>query len=678
MIKHLLNVIILLTCVLTGSAQVKQTNVPDAPLAKFGKIELSEFNIRPQGKDSAASAIKLFDKGDLRFEINKTGSFRYVFVRHSRILILKKDAYDLANIEIGLYKSSSRSEESLVSFNAVTYNQENGNITSQKIGKDAKFSDRFDKSTTIRKFTLPNIKEGSIIEFKYEIRSDFIFTLRDWAFQSSIPILRSEYTVLIPEYIQYKKVTRGFVPLKTENKVIEQNFNAVVSEDIGPSRRIEFTCKSLQDTYVAENVPALKDEAFITTLDDYTSKIEFELNSTHFPNDVFKSYTATWDKIVSNLDDDENFGGILKNSGYLKNLTAGVIKNEKDPVKKMNLIYAYVKQNLKYNGTDSKYSSETSAKNIIEKKSGNAADVNLLLVNMLGQAGLKSYPILLSTRANGAHPGYPMVTKFNYVIAGVSIDSSKFVLDGTNLNLAPNMLGFDCLNHQGLAMNMTQKTAEWIPLEINNFSQNLLTYRLKLSPDNVFSGKVYERKTELEGFSVRQAYKDSPNQEEYLKTYRKNRNGLMISDFSIKNVDSLSQAVAVEYTATIEDMVEEAGNLVYFTPLLYERTKENPFKLEERKFPIDFGYKTEEAYRIIIELPANMSVEKLPKNEVIKLADESAYFSYIAAAEGNIISIVSKINLGKSVYDADSYFDLKELFKKIVSKQAEQIVLKKI
>ena len=678
MIKHILSCVILLTCVLVCSAQVKESNTQSVPAAKFGKIELSEFNIKPQGKDSAASAIKLFDKGDLRFEVNKSGNFRYVFVKHSRILILKKDAYDLANIEIGLYKSSSRSEETLVSFNAVTYNKENGSITSQKLGKDAKFSDRFDKNTTIRKFTLPNIKEGSIIEFKYEIRSDFIFTLRDWAFQSSIPILRSEFTVLIPEYLQYKKATKGFVAIKNESKIIDQSFSANISDDLGPSQRIAFTCKSGLDTYVAENVPALKDEAFITSLDDYTSKIEFELNSTHFPNDVFKSYTATWDKIVSNLNDDENFGGILKNSGYLKNLTAEIIKTEKDPVKKLNLIYAYVKQNVKYNGTDSKYSSETTAKNIIEKKAGNAADVNLLLVNMLGQAGLKSYPILLSTRSNGSHPGYPMITKFNYVLAGVRIDSSKYVLDGTNLNLAPNMLGFDCLNHQGLAMNMTDKTAEWIPLEINNFSQNLLTYRLKLSPDNVFSGKVYERKTELEGLSVRETYKASPNQEEYLKAYRKNRNGLKITDFSIKNVDSLSLPVAVEYTATIEDMVEEAGNLVYFTPLLYERTKENPFKLEERKFPVDFGYKTEEAYRIIIELPANMTVEKLPKNEMIKLADESAYFSYLVASEGNTISIVSKINFGKSVYDPDSYFDLKELFKKIVSKQAEQIVLKKI
>lgn len=678
MIKQLLCTIIFLTCVLAGSAQVKELGNSSAPAAKFGKIELSEFKIKPQGRDSAAAAIKLFDKGDLRFEVNKAGSFRYVFVKHSRILILKKDAYDLANIEIGLYKSSSRSEETLVSFNAVTYNQENGSITSQKIGKDAKFSDRFDKNTTIRKFTLPNIKEGSIIEFKYEIRSDFIFTLRDWAFQSSIPILKSEFTVVIPEYLQYKKITKGFVPVKKESKVIAQSFNAVISNEIGPSERIAFNCNSELTTYVAENVPALKEEAFITTLDDYTSKVEFELNSTQFPNDVYKSYTATWDKIVSNLNDDENFGGILKNSGYLRTLTSGIIKAEKDPLKKLELIYSYVQKNLKYNGTDSKYSSETSAKNIIENKAGNAADINLILVNMLGLAGLKSYPILLSTRSNGAHPGHPMITKFNYVIAGVRIDSSKFILDGTNLNLAPNMLGFDCLNHQGLALNMTDKTAEWIPLEMNNPSQNLLTYRLKLSPENVFTGRVYERKTELEGLSVRQAFKASPNQEEYLKTYRKNRNGLKISDYSIKNIDSLSLPVAVEYAASIEDMVEEAGNLVYFTPLLYERTKENPFKLEERKFPVDFGYKTDEAYRIIIELPANMSVEKLPKNEMIKLADESAYFSYLVAADGNTISIVSKIHLGKSVYEPDAYFDLKELFKKIVSKQAEQIVLKKI
>lgn len=678
MIKHLLFTFSILLAA-SGLLAQDQTKLDDGPSIKFGKVEVTDFAIKPQGKDSSASAVKLFDKGNLRFEINnRTSGFRYVFERHARILILKKDAYDLANIEIGLYKSDNNNEEVLSGFAAATYNLDNGSVSLHKLPKDAKFSDKYDKNNTVRKFTLSNIKEGSIIEYKYEIRSDFIFNLRDWAFQSSIPTVYSDFSITIPEYFNYKKHIRGYVPVSTvENEIVNQSFTGNLSGESYSSQRSTINCRSNFQRYVARNVPSLRDEAFITTLDDYRSKIEFELSSTQFPDSPYKSYTDTWEKIVSALNDDENFGSLLR-SNYGKNLSSDIVKNESNALKKLNLIFSFVKGNVKHNGEEGKYSDHTSLKSIVEKKAGNVADINLLLVNLLSNAGLNSYPILLSTRSNGHHPGNPLISKFNYVIAGVTIDSTKYFLDATNLTNGPNMLQFDCLNHKGLALNMSAKSAEWISLELNDISRNYLTYNLKLSPENVFSGEVYERKTEYIGFSTRKKYKEAASEEEYLKSYKENRNGLKIENFKISNIDSLSTPITIEYRATVEDMVEEAGNLVYFSPLLYEKTKENPFKLEERNFPVDFGFANEEVYRIVIELPQSMTVEKLPKSEMIRLADNSAYFSYMTATDGKSISIVSRINLGKSYYEPDSYFELKELFKKIVSKQAEQIVLKKI
>jgi len=678
MIKHLLFTFLILFAA-SGLMAQDAAKHSDAASIKFGKVEISEFALKPQGKDSSASAIKLYDKGDLRFEINnRTSGFRYVFVRHTRILILKKDAYDMANIEIGLYKSDSKNEEVLSNFTASTYNLDNGAVTAHKLAKDAKFSERFDKNTTVRKFTLSNIKEGSIIEYKYEIRSDFLFTLRDWSFQSSIPTVYSDFTIQIPEYFNYKRQMKGYIPLApVENSVVNQSFTGNLSGEAYSNQRSTITCQSNKQRYTLRDIPALRDEPFITTLDDYRSKIEFELSSTQFPGSSYKSYTDTWEKIVSELGDDENFGGLLRGN-YGKNLSAEIIKNEKNALKKLDLVFSFVKQNVKHNGEESKYSGQTSLKSIIDKKSGNVADINLLLVNLLSNAGLNSYPILLSTRSNGHHPGYPLVTKFNYVIAGVTIDSTSYFLDATDILNGPNMLQFDCLNHKGLALNMITKTADWIALELNDISRNHLTYSFKLTPENVFTGRVFERKTQFSGFAARHKYKNAPSEEEYLKAYKQDRNGLKIENFKINNVDSLSAPVTIEYVATVEDMVEEAGNLVYFSPLLYERTKENPFKLEERNFPVDFGFANEEVYRIVVEIPESMTVEKLPKSEMIKLADNSAFFSYLTATDGKSISIVSKINLGKSHYDPDSYFELKELFKKIVSKQAEQIVLKKI
>lgn len=127
----------------------------------------------------------------------------------------------------------------------------------------------------------------------------------------------------------------------------------------------------------------------------------------------------------------------------------------------------------------------------------------------------------------------------------------------------------------------------------------------------------------------------------------------------------------------IEDNIEEAGNLAYFTPLLFEQTKENPFKLEERKFPVDFGFPIEEMYRLTIELPAGYQIDKSPKNEKIMLPNEDASFTFMFKAEEGRIMMTSKIVIKKALFSPEDYHYLKELFKNIVRKQAEQIVIKK-
>lgn len=65
-------------------------------------------------------------------------------------------------------------------------------------------------------------------------------------------------------------------------------------------------------------MPALKDEPFISNLDDYRPSIDFELRSTNFPGQFFNDYTGSWPKIVHAILDDDNFGGYLNKGNYAK------------------------------------------------------------------------------------------------------------------------------------------------------------------------------------------------------------------------------------------------------------------------------------------------------------------------------------------------------------------------
>ena len=115
-------------------------------------------------------------------------------------------------MEIRLY-TNGEAEEELENLKAVTYNLENGKVVETKLEiKSAVFKDKINKNLVIKKFTFPNIKEGSIIEYEYTLKSDFIFNLQPWEFQGEYPRLWSEYNVAMPSFYNYVTLTQGYHP----------------------------------------------------------------------------------------------------------------------------------------------------------------------------------------------------------------------------------------------------------------------------------------------------------------------------------------------------------------------------------------------------------------------------------------------------------------------------------
>jgi hypothetical protein len=675
MIKNLLFILLfLLSFSINFAAQMQPAGTKST---KFGKIGLEEFDTKIKGQDSAAAAIKLFDIGKGYFEISPTtGSFIYVFERHVRYKVNNKNGYDLADLELHLYNSDHGGEEKVITMHGATYNLNGGKIETNKMSGDAKFSSRLDKNYIVKKYTLPNVKEGSILEYEYETKSDFTFRLDDWYFQDRYPCKYSSFTLTLPQYYQYKIATGGYMPIQRSKPVEIMEVYTIPSTSTSSSQNVNSMAQRTQ--YFAEDIPAIKNESYITTLEDYVSKIGFELTRTEFPGSGVKDYSSTWPKVIDGMMKEENFGGFIRRDNYDKGFLAGIVKDEKDPELRMRLIFNYVKNNIKWDGNYNYYSKLSSQRAVIEKKSGNSAEINLCLMGMLNGAGIDSYPVLISTRKNGKHPGYPLETKFNNVIIAVQIGDKKHLLDATDKNNVPDLLSYQNLNHEGLKILPASLEAEWIPMENTNVSRTVTSYTLKLDTENKLTGNLFISSNNYDGLDRRNEYQAAVTEAEFLKSYKASKPGLEISHYQMTSLAQPDQPLEELMDITIEDNMEEAGNLVYFMPLLFERTKVNPFNLEERNFPVDFAYPFEENFRMTLEFPANYQLNKLPKNESFALPDHHGTFTISYLTEGNQIAVKSRININKPVFTSDEYFNLKELYKNIVRKQAEQIVFKKL
>lgn len=636
-------------------------------VSKFGKISKEDFDKLSFGADTAAGAVKLFDVGKCDFTYNSGTGLKYLFERHVRYKILNQNGYDLADLEIPLYKSSdNRSRERVTNLHAASYNLEGGKINETKPQKDAKFTESYNKNYTIQRVTLPNVKEESIIEFKYTIESDFLFNLQSWRFQGSVPTLYSEYAVTIPEFLIYKQNQTGYFPVTIIN---EGNVNAHYFPGVNAVAN--------RKVYIAENVPALRDEPFIASLDDYISKVEFELRATKFPNDTYKDLTGNWSKITSELAQDENFGKYANNRAFTRGVLPEILGDEADTLEIAKRVYNYVKSNIQWNKENRLYASATNPRTVFAKKSGNSADINLALLGLLKAAGVDAFPVLLSTRKNGMHPGFPIISKFNNVIVATSIGNDFHLLDASDEDLPFGLISYENLSHQGFAFNLETMQGEWVSLEPTSSADVFYSYDLAFGEDMTLSGAILRQSKGYSGVHSRNEYRSHTNQADYISEIRSDRPGLDIIDYQFANLDDIDQPFVETMQVTMGDQIESAGNMFYFSPLFYERTKDNPFKLEERNFPVDFGYPLNEHVRVSITFPEGYTVEKLPKGILYKLPDDAGSFLINHFNENNQVLVVSKIALNKGFYTSEEYFNLKELFRIIVERQAEQIVVKK-
>lgn len=375
--------------------------------------------------------------------------------------------------------------------------------------------------------------------------------------------------------------------------------------------------------------------------------------------------------------EDKNFGQYLNKKSHAKALLEEVSFGKEDGITQIKQIYRYVRDNVTWDDKYSLYTEYPSPKTLFEKRVGNSSDINLALICLLKAAGFAVYPVLVSTRENGMHPGYPVISKFNNVIALAVVDSTTLLLDACEPLMPVNMLSFQNLSHQGFLFDTDKQEGQWISTEAIMGGESSYLYNFTLDEDNTLIGTIQESHKGYNGLMKRARYRSKANESEYLKDYKERKAGLEINKYEVLHMDSVEDALIEKLDVSISDNVETAGNLVYFSPLLYERTKENPFKHDERNFPVDFGYPTKEYFKIMLKFPDSYVVDKLPKSILYKLPEDRGSFTISYLSEGKALLVTSVIDLKKGVYTADEYFELKELFKIIVERQAEQIVFKK-
>ena len=285
---------------------------------KFGKISEQEIAMKAYDKDLDAPAVILFDKGYISW-----GRFDS-YERHIRIKIFKKEAYDKANFRI-LF--SRYSQESLGGLKASCYNMENGKLVETKATSDNIQEEAINKYRDVKKVTIPGVREGSIIEMIYTIRNP---NIQDWYFQDDIPTIWSEYEMLIPEYYIFSKIGQGRTPytVNETGRTAEGGYNLYTYH------------------WIQKDVPAIKPEKYMTSIEDYLTKLSFHLEEIRPPGQIIIKIMGDWAETAKKIMDDSDFGDFIDRKGAMKDEMATFIKETMTPLEKVQAVYEYVGKNF--------------------------------------------------------------------------------------------------------------------------------------------------------------------------------------------------------------------------------------------------------------------------------------------------------------------------------------------
>lgn len=626
-----------------------------AQVSEFPKITPANFQIVNNNSDPDANAVVLLETGKTHMDISeRERALRIFHTYKARIKILSQEGFDEANFTIPLYKFG-KDFEYVTDVAGKTYNLENGRLTETILERKSVITENKSEYLQLTKFTLPNIKVGSIIEIEYNLVSPDIFNFRSWQFQSDIPKIRSEYNVRIPAISNYNVTLKG--PLKLEDTKSKRESGCIVVMGA------RYDCSNI--IYSMNAIPAFKEEAYMLAPKNYISAINFELVEMLNPNGSVDKYTKAWKDVDMELMTDKSFGGQLKKVDFIKQKLDPKILEIVDPQLRAAEAYNWVSKNIKLNNLYGKYS-QHGIEDALERRSGNVGDINLALTTAFNAAGLEAYPVIISTRNNGLpHDLHPVLSDFNYVIAAVKINDEYVLADATDPLVPFGELPLHCINGKGRII-YSRKSSEWIELTNKTVSVKEYTFIGKLDLDGKLKGKLSITSAGLDAVHKRKEILNYPSFEEYTEKFDEKLTNTSIINSSVQSLDDPAKLLHEEFDIqTYLTGALQSGH-VQFNPIFISRITQNPFNLDERTYDVDLGARDSEKHTIEIELPEGFTFKQGPKKMNIALPGSSARYYYSGEVQGNKLIVTQQLALNKAIYTSEEYFGLKELFSRII------------
>jgi hypothetical protein len=627
-------ILALLLLALLGAVVSAQSSLPE-----FGMYSDEERDLKECSFDKEADAVILLDDAYVEYSY---GTYGMKISRRIRIKILNERGLDRANIIIPFY--SKDEYEFISNVQGITYtdNQkytlQNSNVFTEK-----------EKLYSNLRFALPNVKPGSIIEYKYDL-SRRVYDLEEWRFQSDIPTIKSCFMFRLHPQTQF-----SYIVYKKENYFI-------IKKEFKDENKYYFEM---------ENIPGLHDEPFMDARKDYLQRIVFQLTGISSIYGGKRSINSTWKEVAKTLLEDKDIGGVLRKNLGMSDDLKPLVSQQTSNTGKLTMIYNYVRNNFSWNGYTGLAASD-GIKKVCDSRTGNAAGINLVLVNLLQDYGIDAFPLTVAERQYGrVNPDFPLIESFNKTIAYATVDGKSFIMDATQKYYPPALTPFPLLNTYALVIN--KKTTD--VLEIGNDNQSYKIFATiigSLDKSGILSGNASI--FDYDYAKVLQSERIMDDEKKFIQYYEQGHEGLTIHDFAYDNLKNDSMPLVERFA--IKNQFNESGGYVLVNYNLFTGLRKNPFINKERFTNVNFGFPINIDVQLMFDLPENCQVQELPENKKLTTSQKDVYLIREIKQSANTIHIRIKFMQTVTLVPYEAYPALKDFYKLMVDMLNEPITIK--
>ena len=650
------------------------------PSLKYGKPSKEELLFTTYTPDTTATALYLFHQGQSNFTYHD--GFQLITEHWIRIKILKPQGTAYADVSVPFYAPTDKEEgeERASEVEGCSYNMENGKCVKTPMKRESISFERIDNRYKILKFSLPAVKEGTIIEYHYKLYSDYFIHIDNWMMQEELPMLYNQYKITIPNVFIYNIELRGKDYIQMKQK--ESALHATAREGGTAGINKDFTILAQETTFISQNLPAIRqDEPYCWCPEDYKVQISFDLQGTNFPGKEYEPYSQKWEDVDKQLLKPENtqFGEHLSLTNPFRPETKQAYNSEMNFEEKIICAFQVLKKKMAWNGRYQLYSKEL--EKVIKKGSGSNADLNFILISILKDFGLEAYPVVMSRRSSGMLPyNFPSLQKLNtFFVAIHDINKQKYVFLDSSMDVpAFNILPLELSVNKARILSRKEKEEnKWVNVMALSNNKSFMKIDARIEGDQVKG----HRSTVLYGQEAVEYQANAKHKQDSLVSNPENKissqkEQLTVTNLKVKKQENDWALIEEEFDFVLQ--VNRTDNHLYINPMLFPQLKSNPFIQTERVLPIEFPYPYKFTMLSTLTLPEGYEVEELPQPQAIRSEGDGLQCKYMIQKQGNTILLNYVFHLKGYIFLSEQYKQLQELWTKVIEKNNALIVLKKI